>query len=143
MNRIFRISATLPNGETVIRELRCKTEEKAVRLMKTKFSEAVSVRLVDHQEETIDDMVDQESTRVESRLRELDEMETKCRQRKNRGLVALAFGAVATIALFFYGWIAWFTLLPIAVGIYEFSNGSWGEKRARRLRSWEMEELES
>lgn len=112
-------------------------------LMKLKFSEATSIRPVSEREVTIDDAVEQAFVRVESRLRELDELEAKHRQQKNRGKVVTILGVVATIALYFYGWIAWFTLFPIGAGIYEYSSGSWGEKRAKRLKSWEMEELET
>ena len=143
MNRLFTISATLPEDETVVREFRCESKEKAMRLMNSKFAEATSIRFVSERAITIDDAVDQESIRVGSRLRELDELETKNRQQKNRGEVVIALGVLAAIALFFYGWIAWFALLPIGAGIYEFTSGSWGEKRAKTLKSWEMEELES
>ena len=143
MDRFYTISDTLPDGETLQRELKCESKERAMRLMKAKFADATAIRFVSEREAVIGDDVISELIRVESRFRDLEKLEAKHKQQKNRGIVVIGLGVVATVALFFYGWIAWFTLLAIGIGIYEFSNGVRAIQRARRLRSWEIEELES
>lgn len=139
--KIYTLQALLPDEESVTRTLKVSGEKEALRLMKLKFSDAVSVKVLSERDIETEDLVSMESAKVEAEMRELDQLEAKHYQQKNRGLVMMIAGIVATIVLFLYGWIAWISFAIIAYGLYDFSSGAWGIKRARRLKEWELDLL--
>lgn len=137
MKRIYTISAQVSGDESVTRDIECESKEKALSLMRSKFPDSDSIQFVSEREVTVEDKVQEEYSRVQSNLDEIDELERKHRQQKNRGLVFIIVGSVLTFGLFLYGWISWLTFAPIGLGIYEYFTGNWGIKRAKKLRSWE------
>ncbi len=139
MNRIYTISVQISDDESVTRDIECESKEKALSLMRSKFPESDSIQFVSEREVSVEDKVQDEYARVQSNLDDLDELERKHTQQKNRGLIFILVGIVMTIGLFFYGWISWLTFAPIGLGTYEYFTGTWGIKRAKKLRSWEKD----